>query len=382
VTTPDPRDRAIEAVLRHGQRSGPASGECLDAETLAAWADGGLDATAMQQAEAHMATCARCQAVMATLVADAIDEPEAAAADGSGRATPWWSFDIRWLMPLAGAVTALLIWLVLPEPAPEQMARVDAPAQTVPREPSAAAPPSLGLAAPPAQPVESPAARQADQPAPPPAEPAPPVVLAERDRLAKSTVADASRGNEARQEVAASDSAEKATSPAVAGAPAALPPPVATARRTPSAPAPGGAASAPAAAAKAIAPAAESRNALADRGAAGIESRDAAVRWRFAGPGIVERSANAGASWEALDTGLAVAFTAGSAPSASVCWVVGGGGVVLVTTDARTWRRVPVPTSEDLVSVEAASDRAATIRTASGQSFQTTDAGVSWAIVR
>ncbi|MBL8142639.1 MAG: zf-HC2 domain-containing protein, partial [Acidobacteria bacterium] len=68
-TTPD-RDRHLDELLR---RAVPASSAvtpaCPDAEVLAAWADGGLDALAREAAEAHVADCGRCQAVVAMLVA-------------------------------------------------------------------------------------------------------------------------------------------------------------------------------------------------------------------------------------------------------------------------------------------------------------------------
>ena len=40
---------------------------CLDAETLGAWTDGGLDPAAMAAAEAHVSNCARCQALVGTM---------------------------------------------------------------------------------------------------------------------------------------------------------------------------------------------------------------------------------------------------------------------------------------------------------------------------
>ena len=40
---------------------------CLDAETLGAWTDGGLESRAMAAAEAHVSSCARCQALVGTI---------------------------------------------------------------------------------------------------------------------------------------------------------------------------------------------------------------------------------------------------------------------------------------------------------------------------
>ena len=44
MNTGDPRDRALDAMLGRRVPSGPATAQCLDAETLAAYAEGGLSA--------------------------------------------------------------------------------------------------------------------------------------------------------------------------------------------------------------------------------------------------------------------------------------------------------------------------------------------------
>ena len=95
------RDRILEQALKHELRAAgtPPAGACLDAETLGAWSDGGLDPAAMAAAEAHVATCARCQAMAATL---ARSTPVIAAApEASGVAIWKW-----WLAPLAAGVAA------------------------------------------------------------------------------------------------------------------------------------------------------------------------------------------------------------------------------------------------------------------------------------
>ena len=63
------RDRILEQALKHELRAAgtPAAGACLDAETLGAWTEGGLDPAAMAAAEAHVSTCARCQALVGTM---------------------------------------------------------------------------------------------------------------------------------------------------------------------------------------------------------------------------------------------------------------------------------------------------------------------------
>jgi photosystem II stability/assembly factor-like uncharacterized protein len=109
-----------------------------------------------------------------------------------------------------------------------------------------------------------------------------------------------------------------------------------------------------------------------------IISPDPMVRWRIAGS-TVQRSTNGGAGWEPQSTGTATELTAGAAPSPMVCWVVGRGGVVLVSTDGRSWRRVAFPEMTDLSAVRARDARSASISTADGRTFSTTDAGATWA---
>ena len=84
------------------------------------------------------------------------------------------------------------------------------------------------------------------------------------------------------------------------------------------------------------------------------------------------------AGWDGVPTGLAADLTAGAAPSTSVCWVVGRGGVVLLSIDGRSWRRVAFPEITDLSAVRAADARAAAVTTADGRIFSTSDGGVTW----
>ena len=123
MSSTDPRDRALEAMLGKRGRSRPAAADCLDAETLAAYAEGGLSDQQRAEAEGHMAGCARCQMVMAAIVKSAGDV-ERAPASVPGRS--WWPLDLRWLMPLAGAAAAALLWMVVPAGGPErQSARLE-----------------------------------------------------------------------------------------------------------------------------------------------------------------------------------------------------------------------------------------------------------------
>ncbi len=148
------------------------------------------------------------------------------------------------------------------------------------------------------------------------------------------------------------------------------------------------------------APAPELRKDAAQLEAGSLREQDAVSAPAAAAPAaaraaegtVTARSANAadlqgprraaaetcGASWDALPTDITAQLTASAAPSESVCWVVGRGGVVMQTTDGRTWRRVAFPEITDLSAVRATDARTASVTTADGRMFSTSDGGVTW----
>jgi len=69
---------------------------------------------------------------------------------------------------------------------------------------------------------------------------------------------------------------------------------------------------------------------------------------------------------------------AGSAPSATVCWMVGRDAAVIVTTDGERWTTRPFSERVDLIAVEAADARSATVTTRDGRRFFTLDGGATW----
>ena len=92
----------------------------------------------------------------------------------------------------------------------------------------------------------------------------------------------------------------------------------------------------------------------------------------------MQRSTDGGARWEMQATGTREILNAGAAPSSAVCWLVGRTGAVLLSSDGRSWRRVPFPEALDLVSVSAVDGKTATVFAAGGRKFTTTDGGVNW----
>jgi hypothetical protein len=111
------------------------------------------------------------------------------------------------------------------------------------------------------------------------------------------------------------------------------------------------------------------------------------VRWRLRGGSpappvsvvLLERSKDAGVTWESVPLpAQTTMLSGGSAPTNTVCWLVGKAGTVLLSTDGTTFRQVAKPVDADLVSVRATDARSATVRTADGREFTTADGGITW----
>ncbi len=306
---------------------------CLDADTLAAWADQTLDARERKAVETHAADCERCQALLAAMVTTM---PEPAAA-------PWrWRMPaLGWLVPIAAAATAVAIWVAVPNRAPVQHSQSAEAALDQPEAapvPPAAAPAKATAAAEPG--AQSELARAQDANAPPSAD------LKERRESASLGKQVSPAEANARSDTAGA---------ARAAAPAASPPP------PPS-------------------PAAPARlSAFANAADTMVVSSNPATRFRLLPGGGVQRSADGGATWRSESSGATATLTAGSSPSPSVCWLVGPSGTVLLSTGGSSWRRLAFPERVDLLSIVATDQDNATVTTLDGRAFVTTDGGESWA---
>ena len=337
-------ERLLQRSLAHGTaRASDASHECPDAETLAAWVDGGLDKRAVALVEAHASECTRCQALLAAVGQTAPEPP-----------TPAWQetwlrgWGLRWLVPLAAtAAAAVVLWIVVPNgerpPDVPEQARVELP-----------------KAAPIAPQPEARTDRFNAQPAPP----------------SQPEAKDGTRAAKADDKIGASEREQRKENATAAG-PATEPIDAVTAKE-------GGAPAAPGALSR-------SAPSVAEQGRQGfglvgapveITSPDPSVRWRIRGAASVEHTANGGTTWEAAPTGVDAVLTAGASPSPLVCWLIGRAGTVLLSTDGRTWRRVPFPEMTDLSTVQATDGQTATVTTTDGRTFRTTDGGRTWARVQ
>ena len=289
---------------------------CLDAETLAAWVDGGLKGAALEDVRSHVAGCDRCQMLLGAMgrTRAAVPTP------GLERTPRRW---LAWAVPLTAAATALVIWIAVPKPA---SAPVPPPAAVSVAPPSS---PSLDSAAPSAAKEEaaSPQASRDAKQAPPPA-----------GREAYDADRPVARTDEPLRDAARpeADAREERALRAPAAAPAA-----------PAAPPPEAAAGA----------AAQSANVLAER---------------------VQMAPLCGSAWTAALPAAPTELLAGSSPAAGICWVVGRGGAVWRSVDGRTWQRLTFPEVTDLSAVTATDARSASVSSADGRMFSTSDGGLTW----
>ena len=271
------RDRILEQALKHELRAAgtPDRDACLDAETLGAWADGGLDAAAMAAVEAHVSNCARCQAIVgvaarsAPVIAPATNDRLVSISEMGAGAGSRGGGDH--------------VWMVVPQ---DTMQAPPAPAPVAARSQRSRMPRSA-----PPQPAQAQRAAIAGESAPTPA--------AQQPRRAPRSV----RRSEARA---------RARRPRrKPGAPAATrgTTPAAVARAV-AAPAP------PAAPPRAEAPAAASCRRARDSRRIEIVSPDPSRRWRIVS-GAIERSEDGGASWIATRSRSGWRLiTGGTAPAA------------------------------------------------------------------
>jgi hypothetical protein len=389
-----PRETAIDALLRQSLCDGAGdvdAGPCLDADLLAAWADRALPDAEALSVEHHVAGCARCQAIAASLA-------RASAPLAEPAPSLWSRWQLGWLVPVAAAA-AVALWVALPDrrtgPVLESVdSRLEKPAPSSGLAEAAA--PALQSTASNARPAEganAEASRSFIAPAEQPgvvepreqiAQPAAPSAAkasganpgASADANADRTAADAPQEAVTIQELEASRAAREIAAPAAAPAP-----PPAVAQPSPTARAAAGAV-APSAAPVAPAVGGQGANQLtrarADVAGLVVAAPGSAQRWRLNGGRRIEHSLDAGASWTGVAVPSPARLTAGSSPAPNICWFVGRAGTVVVTIDGSTFTRVAAPSVTDLVTVRADDGRIAVVADADGRTFRTTDRGTTW----
>ena len=350
------RDRSVERLLQKTLAGGRASAagagdECPEPEILAAWVDGGLNKENMALVEAHASKCARCQAVLAAVVEAAQTAPEASVPGWQETWLRGWGF--RWLVPVAAsAAAAVILWVVVPNDGrpdlrDEARAQLPTASPTSPQREGS----TDGFKPPAAAPEQSGANE----------------LKAGKDKASNSGPSEAEQRKESA--AAAGQPVDRLDTPGAQARDTSATQSSDTLRAAGAAPSPP--------------QSSVNENVALSRQAAKtapleITSPDPSVRWRIGGGGSVEHTTNGGASWEAVPTGIGIDLTAGASPSRVVCWLVGRAGTVLLSTDGRTWRRVPFPDMTDLTAVQAADAQTATVTTADGRTLRTTDGGRTW----
>jgi hypothetical protein len=272
----------------------------VQAEALAAWAEGRLAAAEAATVETHLASCALCQETLAVF---ARTEP-AYVESGFSRITGFGWFRWRWAVPLAAAATAAAIWVALPDnPSQDEFERTVAPAL----EQRAAAPSetaSADAAAPRAEEEAKPLSSRRDQ-----------ASSGFEDRAEKQEKRAAS-ANEPEQDLKAE--ANQAPARAAARTPAA-PPSADEARfRT------------------------ESLSDLQRQGAVTeVVSPDPLVRWRILPPGRLERSTDGGKKWAPVTLPQPADVIGVRAPTATSAIATAADGRQFRTDDqGKTWNPV------------------------------------------
>jgi hypothetical protein len=384
----------------------PPRGDCIDGETLAAWTEGRLRTDEAALVETHLADCARCQQLLATVARTA---PPATSIEPL-----WRRWRLQWLVPIATAATVAAIWVAEPRqnaaPVSQTLAdKAESPSNIAAGSATAATSPEVAPQPQAQTPAPQVSRRLRQDAATSGVRPNATSELAKRtelDRLQSvapegpttavqgkaETSADAN-ARERQADVQARDriapAFETVTPTAPAAPPAATPaPPQAAAESVAVAPqrpdvdarsqARGTTASPSArAAAPASAPFLTARQSPRQFE---IVSPTPAIRWRVvsAVPRRVERSVDGGGRWETLSMPTDTVFTAGASPAPAVCWIVGQAGTVVLTTDGTQFTRLPFPERVDLVSISATDDRHATVMSADGRTFTTEDQGKSW----
>ena len=349
------------------------TGSCPDPNVIAGYCDRTLAAAERARWESHFADCARCQQVLAVMarLEDRLPRPLPLPEPVPAWRERWsWT----WLAPAAAVLAAGVLWSVIrptltpstlssPEPsAPAATAEHDSVASKAEARADTPAREAVGDVARQAAPVRPPRAPARAEAAPAPrTQPGRGETAALETTLAKTVAAG--QANVVREEpagIARAGGAAEAVKPAERVAPSDR---LATRAQL----------AEPQAAASHVVLAAAPSPILTI-----VASPDPTTLWRIGAGGLVERSTDAGRSWQRQDSGVRAALTAGSSPAPGVCWVVGRQGTVIRTVDGSTWDLVTPPVRADLILVTARDDLSATITAADGRQFVTADGGRTW----
>lgn len=437
---PDDRDRNFEKALARHLRPGLPSAQpnasvkarnesCPDSETLAAYHERGLSLQELNSWKQHIASCERCQLVLAHLeatediplgveaednvvamspavfaqtsapvrspaVQDAsslLASPRgilqkaavpAAAPKATPRPTQW-----RWLVPVGALAAGLLVWVALHESQPPRLSTPPAtqPAVEEAQNRQAAPPPQPVLTAPSAKADKDERARVADEAAATRADankvaPQKQKQLDQQNAPAPSSHAELSLRKKENRE-----SAQQVVVTAEAQATDQLKAPAAEtsgqrdnekqvqAQQNAPAPSPPAFVSTEASAAPA-APAPE-------RGQTKVESKSGVVGGAVSSNAEIADNKISSNLQSLRPMRLAKARSSRliSAPEDKLLWLVGPGGLIKVSSDkGATWKQQPSGVTTDLLAGSAPADQVCWVVGTSGTILRTTDGGAHW----
>jgi len=435
---PHEDEKAMEGLLRRKlARGADSAGACPEPDIFAAYFERSLDPDEIERHELHFSQCARCREQLAAMAR--AGAPAGARADASSSASPWaWLGDWRWLAVPAAAMLAFAIVGFLHERNLEKVVRQAPASPPVALAQTEARPSENIVARQDEKKSAAPAAAPAQKPIGALSSGARAIVphVAEQDMAPPKPSVDSSRDGDSAAKTALNDKLtdtlakvevrQQPLDTAKLDAPRSMSETVEVTTAAPAVPAPappavsantgvsggsGASAGAPARLAanganmkelEANAPRKKSKQ-ESDAGAAQNEitssmdysaaqsltvigklssqmilTPDPAILWRFAGSGFVERSTDGGATWLGEEPSAGGQLVAGAAPSANVCWIVGRDGLILLTKDAKNWKKIPPPVEADFIAVSAESAPSATVTTADGRKFATKDGGKKW----
>jgi hypothetical protein len=401
------KDKAIGGLLRRGlsREAGPGD-TCPTPDILAAYYERSLAGDERARQELHFSHCGRCREQLAAM----------ARAQEKQKSLQEWArvWDWRWLAPAAAVLAFLAVWVArrpaptgtadrsarspmvaMSEPAPESSpekaptASPSVAATTSQAETSTQAPPKKHLEKRSERIIAGEDKQAASEATPLAKESAAPSVAVEQRGgiiLPDNENASSTRGALPATSIAAVKSAP-VSPPAARPAPPAAEASDAIGESAVSAQ--------EAASGKAESPpvaqiATREKGKLADNFSASLKTAeersgmtliptpDAAVLWRIASAGFVERSDNGGAAWKGQLVDPHGRLVVGAAPSAKVCWLVGRGGAIFLTKDGKKWREIAPPEKVDFVGVTARNVSSATLTAADGRKFSTVNGGKSW----
>lgn len=333
---PPPDDRLVVSAVR--AVSAVASTDCPGAEVLGLYAEHALDDDERTATDAHIAGCARCQAIVAAHIR-ALPGEQAFTPGAAPVAAVAWLSGWRWLVPLASAagVGVVAVWIGR-GPSGEVAERAAAgPAALEYNTPAAAPQVAPSDAGPPATPALDAVGRQRQDRADARAGGVTPKSLAEAPPAAALPDATSNREQrltkgeaEATPPVAGVAGAGAQVVPAEAGAEAMVPPPVR--------------ADSPAARAPEVSAADASGSTAAERGRRSEPAASAAFRAAVHPP----------------------------------LWRVREGRVERSTDNGAAWLRVELPTAETMASVAVREDGTVVATSSTGQVWTSSDRGVTW----